>query len=275
MQAGTYSVTVGTGTCAGNGNMVLTVNTAPVVTLTNATICDYDAIPTLDAGIVNNATYQWLNGGTAIGGATNSTYTPTAAGSYSVDVTVPPGCTGTGNMTLTINAAPVLSVLDQDICSDGQAILDAGVSGATYTWSNGGNAQTISTNTAGTYTVAVSLNNCTSTDTAVVTVYYYPDAPIVACNPGTSPYKFVYVWTAVSNAASYEVSEDGGVTWIPANTPTGPESHGVNVTIPDFTVRAIGNGLCKIELLLSLQLVKLPFQTSLLLMVIAKTNSSN
>ena len=246
MQGGTYSVQVGTGTCAGNGNMVLTVTATPVVTLTNATICDYDVIPTLDAGTVSNATYQWLNGGTAIGGATNSTYTPTAAGSYSVDVTVPPGCTGSGNMTLTINAAPVLSVLDQDICSDGLAILDAGVSGATYTWSNGGNAQTISTGTAGTYTVAVSLNNCTATDTALVTVYYYPVAPIVACNPGTGPYKFIYVWTAIGGVASYEVSEDGGATWIPANTPSGPESHGLNVTIPDFMVRALGNGLCKI-----------------------------
>ena len=37
MQAGTYSVQVGTGTCAGNGNMVLTVNATPVVTLTNLT----------------------------------------------------------------------------------------------------------------------------------------------------------------------------------------------------------------------------------------------
>lgn len=246
MQAGTYSVQVGTGTCAGNGNMVLTVNPIPSITLANATICDYDVIPTLDAGTISNATYQWLNGGTAIGGATNSTYTPTAAGTYSVDVTVPPGCTGSGNMTLTINATPILAIADQDICSDQQATLDAGVSGATYTWSNGGNAQTISTGTAGTYTVAVSLNNCTANDTAVVTVYYYPVAPIVACNPGTGPYKFIYVWTAIGGVASYEVSEDGGATWIPANTPSSPESHGVNVTIPDFIVRAIGNGLCKI-----------------------------
>ncbi|MBK7964966.1 MAG: gliding motility-associated C-terminal domain-containing protein [Bacteroidetes bacterium] len=245
MQAGTYSVQVGTGTCAGNANMVLTVNATPAVTLANSTICDYDVIPTLDAGTLSNATYQWFNGGTSIGGATNSTYTPTGAGSYSVDVTIPPGCTGSGNMTLTINAAPVFTVSDQDICSDGQANLDAGIAGATYAWSNGGNTQAITTSAAGTYSVVVSLNNCSATDTAIVTVYNYPVAPTVACNPGTSPYKFVYVWTAVAGVASYEVSEDGGVTWIPANLPSGPESHGVNVTIPDFTVRAIGSGLCK------------------------------
>lgn len=245
MQGGTYSVQVGTGTCAGNANMVLTVNATPVITLANSTICDYDVIPTLDAGTVNNATYQWFNGGTSIGGATNSTYTPTSAGSYSVDVTIPPGCTGSGNMTLTINPAPVFTVADEDICTDGQATLDVGIPGASYAWSNGGNTQSITTSTAGTYSVAVSLNNCTSRDTALVTVYTYPVAPIVACNPGTSPYKFIYIWTAVASAASYEVSEDGGVTWIPANLPSGPESHGVNVTIPDFTVRAIGSGLCK------------------------------
>jgi len=244
-QAGTYSVQVGVGTCAGTGNMILTVNQIPVVTLSNVTICDYDVIPTLNAGTFSNASYQWLLNGSAISGETNTSYTPTASGNYSVTVTVPPGCTGTGAMDLTINAAPILAISDQDICSDQQATLDAGVAGASYSWSNGGSAQTISTGTAGSYVVTVTVNNCSAIDTANVNVFYYPIAPVVACNPGTSPFKFVYVWTAVAGAASYEVSEDGGVTWIPANVPTGPESHGVNVTIPDFIVRAIGNGLCK------------------------------
>lgn len=53
--------------------------------------------------------------------------------------------------------------------------------------------------------VTVTVNNCASTDTAVVNVFTYPVAPIVACNPGTGPFKFVYVWAAVGNAASYEV----------------------------------------------------------------------
>ncbi|MBK9318633.1 MAG: hypothetical protein IPM91_07270 [Bacteroidetes bacterium] len=96
---------------------------------------------------------------------------------------------------------------------------------------------------AGNYVVTVTVNNCSSTDTAVVNVFTYPVAPIVACNPGTGPFKFVYVWAAVGSAASYEVSEDGGANSIVANVPTGPESHGGNTNIPNFLVRAIGSGL--------------------------------
>ncbi len=245
-QSGVYGVQVAAGGCSGDTSMTLTVNASPSVSLTNVTICDYDVIPTLSISPVTNGSYQWFNGATAITGATSTSYLPTAAGNYSVAVTIPPGCTGTGVMDLTINAAPVLAIADQDICSDQQATLDAGVAGATYTWSNQANTQTITTGTAGTYSVIVDLNGCTDADTAVVNVFFYPVAPVVACNPGTSPFKFIYVWTAVSGVASYEVSEDGGATWIPANVPSGPESHGVNVNIPNFTVRAIGTGLCKI-----------------------------
>lgn len=238
-QAGSYSVTVGSGTCAGTGTMNLTVNQTPVVTLSNNTICDYDVISALDAGSFPGATYQWLQNGTAISGATSQTYTPTVAGDYSVNVTVPPGCTGTSQMTLTINAAPVLAVADGNFCSDQVTLLDAGVTGASYLWSNGANTQTISPATAGTYIVTVTQNNCIATDTADLSITSFI-APAVACNPGSGTFRFIYLWAAIPGASSYEVSEDGGVTWIAANTPTSPESHGVNVSIPDFLVRVVG-----------------------------------
>ena len=245
-QAGTYSVQVGTGACAGTGSMILTVNQVPTIALANADICDYDALPTLDAGSFSSATYQWLLNGTAISGATNQTYVTTGPGAYSVDVTVPPGCTGTGAMNLTVTNAPVLALADQDICSDQTATLDATTASATsYLWSTGATSAVINPSAAGNYIVTVSIGNCSSKDTLAVNVFTYPVAPVVACNPGTGAFKFIYTWAAVPGAASYEVSEDGGATWIPANVPTGPESHGVNVTIPDFKVRAIGSGLCK------------------------------
>lgn len=244
-QAGTYSVTVGTGACAGTEAMDLIVVAIPTPALSDLSICDYDAFPTLDGGSFSGATYQWSQNGSAIGGATSQSYQPSAGGTYTVEVTVGPGCTGSAQMVLTVNAAPTPAVNDADICTDQQATLDAGFAGATYQWSNGASGQTITVNTAGTYVVTVSQNNCTAVDSGVVNVFTYPIAPIVACNPGSGPYKFVYNWAAVAGAASYEVSEDGGVTWIPANVPTGPETHGTNLSIPEFLVRAIGSGLCK------------------------------
>jgi gliding motility-associated-like protein len=72
----------------------------------------------------------------------------------------------------------------------------------------------------------------------------YPTAPVVTCNPSaTATYKYVYKWTAIPGTANYEVSEDGGVTWIANNPVDGTESHGTNS--PKFLVRAIGSGLCK------------------------------
>ena len=242
-QAGTYSVIVGTGACADTGSMVLSVSTTPVVSLSNATICDYDAIPSLDPGAFSGASYQWSLGGSPIAGAINQTYQPSAAGTYSVAVSVAPGCTGTASMDLVINAAPVLAIADEGICAlpAQTATLDAGVAGATYAWSTGQTTQIINPNAAGDYSVLVTLNNCEARDTATVTVFNY-DTPVVACNPGTGTYKFIYVWGTITGASGYEVSEDGGATWAPANVPTSPESHGVNISIADFKVRAIGPG---------------------------------
>ncbi|MBL0095328.1 MAG: gliding motility-associated C-terminal domain-containing protein [Bacteroidetes bacterium] len=245
-QAGLYGVHVTSGGCAGDTAMTLTVIQSPIVNLSDISICDYDSIPTLSASSAVNGLVQWLNNGIAISGATSTTFCPMSSGIYSVEVTIPPGCIGSDTMTLTIHPTPLLTLSDQDICSGQWAILDAGVSGANYSWSNGANTQTISTNVAGTYVVFVELNNCSTSDTATVNVFNTLQAPVVACTNGTGPFQYVFVWTTVPGANTYEVSEDGGATWIPANVPSGVESHGVNLSILNFQVRAIGNGICSI-----------------------------
>ncbi len=247
-QAGLYGVHVANGGCMGDTTMTLTVVQSPIVNLSDITICDYDSIPTLTLSSIANGMYQWYHNGNAVSGAASNKFTPTSAGIYSSEVTIPPGCIGADTMVLTINPTPVLSVADQDICSDQLAILDAGVVGANYSWSNGANTQTISTNVAGTYIVNVELNNCSASDTATVNVFNVLQAPLVACTNGTGSFQYVFVWTTVLGAISYEVSEDGGATWIPANVPSGNESHGVNLSVLNFQVRAIGNGFCSIGL---------------------------
>lgn len=244
--AGTYSVEVGTGSCKGTATMDLVVTALPTVALSNQTLCDYDPITALDAGNVG-ATYQWFQNGTAISGQTSQTYTPTTAGTYSVDVTVNPGCTSSASMQLTVNASPIFTIADASICNDGTATLDPGISGATYNWSNGASTQTITVSDDNTYILTVTQNGCESKDTAVVTVFDYPTAPIVGCvvtENGT--YKYIYSWAAITGAVSYEVSTDNGLTWTPSNQASGVETHGVNTSVPGFLVRAIGGGLCKI-----------------------------
>lgn len=243
--AGTYTVIVGSGACAGRDSMAVTVVPIPQVSLSDVSICDTDPIPALDAGI-SGATYQWFFNGNPINGANGQNYLPTAPGTYSVDVTVPPGCTGNDNMVLVINLTPGVSVADQDICADQSATLDAGNNGATYLWSNGSTSQTISVQNAGDYTVTVTVNGCAGIDSATVRTYNAPAAPTVNCEPGNTTYKNIYKWNDVvgnGNSSDYEISTDGGITWGAANGAgvTGALAHGVESQnqVTSFQVRSV------------------------------------
>ena len=64
---------------------------------------------------------------------------------------------------------------DTAICSGDQIVLNAGNSGLNYLWSTGANSQTITVNTAGTYSVTVtSTYNCQGTDAIVVSTLPLP-----------------------------------------------------------------------------------------------------
>jgi gliding motility-associated-like protein len=246
--AGSYSVVASGGPgCSGTDTVVVNVIPAAADNLgADQLLCVTDPMPTLNAGN-QGATYQWFLDGTAVSGATSQTFTPTPAlpaGSYTVSVEVNTGnaqCIANFDVVLQVISAPVLAVADESVCEGTAANLDATTSNATsYLWSNGATSPTINPTAAGNYIVTVAIGNCASSDTASVIVKGFPAAPIVACNPGgSSGFKFVYVWALVAGNNGYEVSEDDGATWIPANQPTGLESHGVNVSIERFRVRAI------------------------------------
>ena len=245
---GSYTVSVGTGSCAATSSMTLSTVAKPNVTLSNVTLCNYDPIPQLSVSSVSGASYQWNQNGTAISGATSNQYTPTVADNYSVDVTVPPGCTGSANMTLAINNAVVFSIADTIICNGGSASLTVAATADSYLWSNGETTQTITTTTAGAYNVLVTKNGCISRDTASVAKNSYPVAPVLVCGPatpgGSTSYTFVYTWKGIPGAVSYEISEDGGTTWVAANGASGTaESHGTSSTA-NLIARALGSAPC-------------------------------
>jgi len=147
-----------TGTCAGTPfNYVVTVNPAPVpavtVTANNSTICAGTSI-TFTAAPTNQGTaptYQWYKNGSAIGGATASTYTTTTAvnnDSYDVVLTSNAICaspaTVTSNavvITVTTVVTPTVSIAvspSSTICSGKGVIFTAtpgnGGTAPTYQW---------------------------------------------------------------------------------------------------------------------------------------------
>ncbi|HYV90251.1 MAG TPA: immunoglobulin domain-containing protein [Chitinophagales bacterium] len=171
--AGEAAISAGGATtfCSG-GNVVLTVATAGL-------------------------TYQWKNGGSAISGETNQSFTASAAGSYTCDVSNSCGTTGSNSISVTVNTGPTTAEAtisaggSTTFCSGGSVVLSVATAGLTYQWKNGGSpisGATLQTRTAsasGAYTCDVS-NSCgtTPSNSITVTVNSAPTAAQAAITAG-------------------------------------------------------------------------------------------
>ena len=137
---------------------VITVDALPTATITspsNSFCTGGSVVLTASAG----AYYKWLNGTTQVG--TAQTYTATAAGSYTVEVTSAAGCKATSSAkVITVDALPTATITSpsNSFCTGGSVVLTASA-GDSYKWMNGtvqvGTAQTYTATAAGSYTVEV------------------------------------------------------------------------------------------------------------------------
>jgi xyloglucan-specific exo-beta-1,4-glucanase len=143
----------------------------------------------------SGVSYQWIKDLSPIANATSSTYTATAAGSYTVSITDASGCLAVAKaQTITVNALPTASITSPStsFCAGGSVVFSANTgSGLTYQWSNavgtisGATNATYTVTTAGAYTVKVSNTNCSATSaTTTITVNALPTASITS--PSTS-----------------------------------------------------------------------------------------
>ena len=117
-----------------------------------------------------SASYQWVdcnNGNAAIPGATSQSFTPTATGSYAVEVTTS-GCT-------VLSVCTDVCIVDATVTTVG-VTMTANASGATYQWvdCNNGNAaingetsQSFTATANGSYAVEVTLNGCTEMSSCI------------------------------------------------------------------------------------------------------------
>ncbi|MDQ3101093.1 MAG: hypothetical protein M3R08_06880, partial [Bacteroidota bacterium] len=164
---GNYMVNVTQNGCSASDAVQVSYNSLPLVDLgVNQTICAGDQV------IFNvttlNATYLWQDG------STGPTFTANSAGQVSVAVTVN-GCTASDATNVIVNPVPVVDIgPDQSICPGISVTLNATLPGATYLWTTGSTAASITVNTAGTYSVAVTVNGCTVIDTIIIDEYALP-----------------------------------------------------------------------------------------------------
>ncbi len=121
------------------------------------------------SGGSGNYSFEWSNF------EYSQTITNLSAGTYSVTVTDDDtGCTAIASQVITEPAEMIVTTTTSPAsCGINNGSASASVTGGnspyTYAWSNGGNTQTISSLSAGTYTVTVTdSNSCTETENAVV-----------------------------------------------------------------------------------------------------------
>jgi len=200
---------------------------------------------TFTATPVNGGTapaYQWYNNGTAISGATNSTYISSSLANGNVITCVMTsnlsgvmGNPATSNaITMVVNALPATPTASSNtpVCT-GSAInlTTPTVSGATYSWT-GPNSFTstaqnpsitnAATANAGTYSVTVTVSGCTSlAGTTAVVVNAVPSTPTAGSNSPVCEGSTINLTTPTLSGATYN--------W------TGPNSFNSTVQNPSIT----------------------------------------
>ncbi|RFZ84873.1 PKD domain-containing protein [Mucilaginibacter terrenus] len=126
----------------------------------------------LDAGNPGS-TYKWNNG------TAQQTLLVTAPGTYSVDVTSSAGCSSSGSINIKYDQVIDVSLrTDTVICKDETITLDVKLPGATYLWSNGSTASSISLTQPGTYSVTITNAYQNRTKTLSIKVAEYQFAPV-------------------------------------------------------------------------------------------------
>ena len=268
--AGSYTVEItNAGGCKGtSAATVITVNALPIATITTpaTSICSGVSVTlTASAG----SSYKWFNGTTQVG--TASTYTATAAGSYTVEVTNAAGCKATSTATSitqgSTQSTPTISSATNTICSGGSTVLTAST-GSSYKWFNGtaqvGTAATYTATTAGSYTVEVTnTGGCKATSAAtVITQGATQSTPtissavnslctgestVLTASSGSS-YKWFNGTTQLGTAATYTANASGSYTVEVTNTDGCKATSAAKVitvnAAPTATITTSANAFC-------------------------------
>lgn len=173
LSAGSYSVTISAGGSCEN-TFTYNVTDAIVTPLINLTATS--ATCGQSNGSVNLTmntgtppyTYDWSSGDSA------EDLMNIEAGTYSVTVTDALGCTSSATITVNDNTVPIVimgEVTANTSCDFPNGAIDISVSPAgsyEYAWSSGEDSEDLFAIDPGTYTVTVSLGNCTGTSTFTV-----------------------------------------------------------------------------------------------------------
>ena len=231
--AGSYTVrTTNSNGCTSNASASVEVNVtalpnAPAITAAGPTsFCVGGSVILTSSAATGN---QWFKDGIAIPGATTATYTATTQGVYTVTATNNSGCTSVASAatTVTVNSNPATPTITAGgvttFCEGGLVILISSsasgnqwyVDGSPIPGANGG---TLTALTSGTYTVIASVNGCSSSQSAgvTVTVNPIPSTPTISASGPTTICAGESVVLTSSSATGNQWYQNGNL--IPSST---------------------------------------------------------
>lgn len=233
---GTYSLTATspTGQCSATATEFVQVSFYPMPNpnITGTTMLCPGQNGTLTASGGAGDLYAWSTGG---GTPSISISSP---GTYSVTVTNDSGCTGTDSQVVVSGGLPPTLNAPTPICP-GQSTTVEVTNAAEFTgflWSNGETGPSISVNSAGTYTVTVTVaGGCTATGSATVAT----GSSNINITGTTTP---VTSCTTPNGAVNISVSPTGTYEFDWSNGPTTEDL--TNIAAGSYTVTATDNGGC-------------------------------
>ncbi|MBO9564306.1 MAG: peptidoglycan DD-metalloendopeptidase family protein [Niastella sp.] len=191
--AGNYSVKVTSGNCTGTSAVAtVVVNPLPPVPAITpggpVSFCTGGSVTLTSSAVTGN---QWYKDGVAIAGATNTTYSANAAGSYTVRATNMAGCHATSAaQTVTVNALPAAPAISSGgpvaFCTGSSVILTSSASTGNQWYKDGVSISgavntTYTANTTGNYTVTTTnAAGCTAISAVLsVTANPLPAVPVI------------------------------------------------------------------------------------------------
>ena len=230
----TYIVTATLGNCSDSDTILVTFEETPTVNLGNdVELCDGDSV-TFNAFYSASATYEWQDGSTA------STYTSNQTELVWVTVTLG-NCSFTDSVHVTVFPVPDPDLgVDITACEGETITIGDVILGATYLWNTGATTATIDVTTTNTYIVTATLDDCSDSDTILVTFEETPtvnlgndvelcDGDSVTFNAFYSA-SATYEWQDGSTASTY-TSNQTELVWVTVTLGSCSFTDSVQVTV--------------------------------------------
>jgi gliding motility-associated-like protein len=174
--AGTYTLIVTVGSCIGQDEVIVTETLSMTMDLgPDQTSCTGSSvILTADSNIgTGGISYEWYLDGVLIVGETSQTIEVSTGGTYTV-IGTSGSCSAQDDIIVTFAGASfTLNLMDIAACNGTEVILDAtpneAVTDPTYLWNTGEITAAITTSNFGDYTVTVTAEGCSITETVAFT----------------------------------------------------------------------------------------------------------